>query len=99
MPWSRSVRRGGLCVSRVTAGSRRSGSRPKACCAQSGAVSISSSPVAAPQPNHKSDDDKVGAVAAESEMVSEKRSAEQGSHVDLGRIFSRNGPAGAHNYF
>jgi hypothetical protein len=32
---------------------------------------------------------------AESEIVSEKRSTKQGSHVDLGRIFSRSCPAGA----
>jgi hypothetical protein len=64
--------------SRVTAGSRWPGS-PTTCRAQGGAVSISNFPVAAPQPNHKSDDDKVGAVAVESEIVFEKRSAKQGS--------------------
>lgn len=77
--------------SRVTAGSRRPGS-PTTCRAQGGAVSISNFPVVAPQPNHKSDDDKVGAVAVESEIVFEKRSAKQGFPMLIWHEFySRNG--------
>src|SRR5271155_3463504 len=61
----------GFVCSRVTAGSRRSGSPTNLSCTRWCGLDLEF-PVSAPQPNHKSDDDKVRR-AAESEIVFEKR--------------------------
>jgi hypothetical protein len=73
---SRSVRRAGLCVVGLLRG--QGGLALPRPVVHKVVRSRSNFPVAAPQPNHKSDDDKVGAVAVESEIVFEKRSAKQG---------------------